>query len=121
MTSSGSRIDEELLCQRALRNGHIAFVKYALEKGIISPNASICNGAAEMGDLDLLKWAISIGCQCTYIAACEAAKKNHRHIIEFVIEKKVPHKEVNKRQLCRRNPILFVVCFCSMRKFTRGS
>lgn len=89
------------LSERAISNGHIAVVKRALEKGIIRPNVSICSGAASIGDLELLKWAISIGCQCTTVVASKAARANHRHIIEFVMEKmNLNIEKLDKERLC---------------------
>lgn len=75
----------------AINDGHIPALKWAMEKGLPGPwtegaTPTLPERASQLGNLDVIKWAVSLGHELTPQAVYDAATWNHVCVLKWLVE-----------------------------------
>lgn len=69
--------------------GQIDLLRWARSMGC-PWDTHVCIEAARRGDLDLLSWTASLGCPYTFKTMNAAAKNGHRHVVQLLYDQGMP-------------------------------
>jgi len=75
----------------AISNGHIPALEWAMENGVLGPwtegsVSTLPERAAHLGNLDVVKWAVSLGHELSPYTVYRAAARNQVHVLRWLVE-----------------------------------
>ena len=84
------RLDREIFCEAAVRNGDLETLKWAVEKGYPWDKDTLALDAAHFGHLEILQWAITQGCPLVMEICAVAAGGGHLEVLKWAREQGCP-------------------------------
>ena len=93
----GEVMDQAWFCREVTATNKLEFLKWAREVKQCDWDESTIKVAADIGNLEMLKYCFSNGCPCDEKEACElAAIDGHLDCLRFLFDKVKPSREMEK-------------------------
>jgi len=93
----GTVRDQAWFCEQVASSNKLEFLKWAREVKQCEWDEWTITAAADVGNLEMLKYCFSNGCPCDKEKSCErAAIKGHLDCVRFLFDKVKPSRETDK-------------------------